>query len=254
MENEFLRLAGITRLSLRGRGPQDAFIFDHHRLALPAWVVGLGESRPALLITLDRHFDLVPPANIPDIPDAAEPLRRLDEFARWELDYRNFDHILAAMEAGVVGDVIVVARNRPRRAIEGTEYEDRRGERHRILSVPNVDRVADGFGGASRSPEAQEAEELLRKASSAILDVDLDCFTTSSDADPTDVVPWTRELIRRHLMPPGSAPFWDAVLFKARVLTLAREPLHCGGLVAANRLFEDAAEVIFRELLQTDVP
>lgn len=254
MDNEHLRLAGVTRLSLAGRGPHDAFVFDHHRLALPCWALALGEARPALLITLDRHFDLVPPEDVSVIPDASEPLRHLDDFTRWQLDYRNFDHILAAMEAGIVGDAIVVARSRPRKSFDGTEYEDRRGEKHRILSVPNIDRIADGFGGAAGAPEAQEAEELLRKANTAILDMDLDCFTTTSDADPTEVVPWPRELIRRLLVPPGSEPFWDAVLFKARVLTLAREPLHCGGMIAANRLFEDAAEVIFRELLKTDLP
>lgn len=253
-DTDHLRLAGVTRLSLGGRGPRDAFLFDPHRLAFPCWALALADARPALLVTLDRHFDLVRPKNVEAVPDASEPLRTLDEYARWQLDFRNYDHILAAMEAGIVGDVIAIARSRPRGALEGNEYLDRRGEKHVILGASTIDRLADGFGSASQSPEAQDAEGIIRNARSVILDIDLDCFTTPSDADPTDVVPWSRELVRRLLRPPGSDPFWDAVLFKSRVLTIAREPLHCGGVIAANRLFEDVSEVLFRELLGTDLP
>jgi hypothetical protein len=56
------------------------------------------------------------------------------------------------------------------------------------------------------------------------------------------------------VLPEGSGPFWRAVLEKCRALTFAREPYHCGGVVAGNRLFEDAAEVVFRELLGADLP
>ncbi|MBX5484136.1 MAG: UPF0489 family protein [Myxococcaceae bacterium] len=253
-ETDHLRLAGVTRLSLRGRGPKDAFIFDPHRLAFPCWALGLADTRPGLLVTLDRHLDLVPPSDVTAIPDAQDPLRQLDEFARWSLDVRNYDHVLAAMEAGIIKDAIVIARAKPRGALERTEYVDRRGEKHRILAVPTIDRLADGFAGVGQSPEAREAETLIREARSIVLDVDLDCFTTTSDADPTEVVPWPRELIRRMLVPPESGPFWDAVLFKTKVLTIAREPLHCGGVIASHRLFDDLAGVLFVELLRTDLP
>ncbi len=251
---DHLRLAGVVRLGLSGRGPQDAFLFDPHRLALPSWAVALGERRNALLVTLDRHLDLVPPASPKEIPDASAGLRALDEYARWELDVRNYDHILAAMECGLVGDLIVIARARPRGAWEGSTYTDRRGQVHRIVVAPHIDRLSDGYGTREASPESKEAETLLSTGAPVLLDVDLDCFTTPSDADPTEIVPWTRELIRRHLLPAGSERFWDVVLSRTIALTFAREPAHSGGVIAANRLFEDAAEVLFRELLKTDLP
>jgi hypothetical protein len=37
-------------------------------------------------------------------------------------------------------------------------------------------------------------------------------------------------------------------------LTCAREPLHCGGVVAANRLFEDVAQILFVEIFGADLP
>jgi hypothetical protein len=249
-----LRLAGVVRLGLGGRGPRDAFLFDPHRLALPSWALALGERRGALLVTLDRHLDLVPPETLEKIPDAGSGLRVLDEFARWQLDVRNYDHILAAMECGLVGDVLVIARARPRGAFDGPTWVDRQGRSHRIVRAPTVDRLSLGFGGTDSTEESRAARALLDANPPVLLDIDLDCFTTPSDADPTEVVPWTRDLIRRHLLPEGSEAFWEAVLSRSVALTFAREPAHCGGVVAANRLFEDAAEVVFRELLRTDLP
>jgi hypothetical protein len=68
------------------------------------------------------------------------------------------------------------------------------------------------------------------------------------------VVPWPVELIRDQLLPAGSKDFWSRVLGKCVGLTFARESGHSGGLVAGNRLFNDAAQVIFRELLGVDLP
>ena len=248
-----LRLAGVIRLSLAGgRGPSDAYVFDPHRLALPSWACALGASgTPALLVSLDRHLDIVPPREPGAVPDRASGLRALDEHARWALDVRNYDHILAAMEAGLVGDALLIARSRPRGSFEGTTYKDTRGREHRLVAVPTVDRAAEAF----HSPAPGDAvREVLEQAERVLLDVDLDCFTTPSDADPTTVLPWPRSIIREFLLPEDSGPFWDAVLGKAVALTLAREPHHCGGLLASGELFREVAEVLFRELLHAEPP
>lgn len=251
---EHLRLAGVTRLSLAGRGPRDAFLFDPHRLALPCWALALAGRGPALLVTLDRHLDLSPPADPGAVPDAAAGLRALDEHARWSLDVRNIDFVVAAMEAGLVGDVLAIGRARPPGALPGPTWTDRRGTVHRIATAPSLAHVVDGFGSASPSPHAEAAAALLASGGPILLDVDLDCFTTPSDADPTTILPWPAEAIRDFLFPEGAAAFWDAVLPRAVALTLAREPLHCGGVLAAGRLFETAAAVLFGELLGTGSP
>lgn len=248
-----LRLAGVIRLGLGGgRGPADAYVFDPHRLALPAWSLALGEAGPpALLVTLDRHLDTVVPRRPEAVPDRSAGLRALDEHARWALDVRNYDHILAAMEAGLVGDALLVARSRPRGAFAGDIYKDTRGRPHRLVAVSTVDRAAEAW----RHPAPGDAvREVLEAAPRVLLDVDLDCFTSLSDADPTTVLPWPRSVIREFLLPDGSQAFWDAVLEKAVALTLAREPHHCGGLLASGELFRDVAEVLFREVLRTEPP
>lgn len=238
-----LKLAGVTRLDVRGkRGPLDVFVFDPHRLALPCWALSVGDGEPALVLTLDRHFDLVPPAMPAHVPSRAEGLRALDEHTRWELDERNVDHILAGMEAGVVSDVIAVARTHPSGAHHGDTWLDHNGDEHRILTAPTVDALMND----------PDAEAVLKDAKHIILDMDLDCFTSLSDADPTDVLPWPVDVIRSFLMPREG--FWDAVLPRSIALTLACEPVHCGGMIRGNRLFEDVARVVFEELLGAPVP
>ncbi|MFL5320147.1 MAG: hypothetical protein ACJ790_10870, partial [Myxococcaceae bacterium] len=230
MAEDHLRLAGVTRLSVQGRrGAIDAFVFDPHRLAFPSWAMCVGDGKPALLVTLDRHFDLVPP--VAEAPPKSAGLRALDEFARWSLDVRNYDHVLSAMEAGIVSDAVVIARATPKGAMPFSPATDRRGVQHRLAVVPTVDRIAERWG----SSDPTEAEKLIRGADRVLLDLDLDCFTTLSDADPMTVVPWPLPLIRDFMMP--NEPLWDEVLRKCIGFTFAREPFHSGGLVASNALF-----------------
>ena len=136
----------------------------------------------------------------------------------------------------------------PRGTFTGDVYTDTRGRAHRIEALPTVDRAAEAYARGER------VRALVEDAERILLDVDLDCFTTLSDADPSTVLPWPRAVIREHLLPRDSEPFWAAVLGRCVALTLAREPHHCGGLLASQALFADAAQVLFRELLGVEPP
>jgi hypothetical protein len=236
--------AGIIELSIEGRGPRRGFVFDPHRLALPCWAE-LAADGPALLLTLDRHYDTVVPVHF---PARGMSLDAIDQHAREKLDHRNYDHVLAAMRAGVISDALVVARAKPVGAVTAD------WEGHALVGVNTLDLLSAEWGTPHASPQGRRACELVARSRSIILDVDLDCFTTPSDADPTTVVPWSLELIRDFVLPRGSEAFWSDVLGKCVGLTFAREPGHCGGLVAGGRLFEAAAQVLFRELLLADLP
>ncbi|MBK7857129.1 MAG: UPF0489 family protein [Archangiaceae bacterium] len=230
-------LIGVTELSLAGRGPKRGYVFDAHRLALPCWADALlkeTQDPGAVLLTFDRHFDTVPP-ELP--PSRGLTVAQLEQHAHHQLDPRNYDHILAALQGGVISHAIIVARARPLGSLVSKE----------MLSAPTLDSLLHG-------PDAAAALKLLDQAPAVLLDIDLDCFTSPSDADPTTIVPWSEELIRDHLMPRGSEDFWQRALARCVALTFAREPKHCGGLIAGGRLFETAAHVVFEELLQTDLP
>jgi len=217
----------VIELALSGRGPRRAFVFDEHRFALPCWA----GSSPAVLVSFDRHFDTVPPQH------ALEPGGSLEEYARDKLDRRNFDHIVAGLQCGVLSSAVLLARARP----PGSVLDER------MVHAPALDALLNG-------PDRDRALALLEGAKHVVLDFDLDCFTTPSDADPTTPVPWPIELIRDAVLPRGSENFWELALKRCIVLTFAREPKHTGGLVASGRLFEAAAQVVFVELLGADLP
>jgi hypothetical protein len=158
------------------------------------------------------------------------------------------------MEAGLVSDALLFARAQPVGSVKAAAWRDSRGGVHELVATPLVDTVSASFGTERASPEGRRVRTLLDRAEVVLLDVDLDCFTSPSDADPTTVLPWPEEVIEAHLLPRGSEAFWDAVLSKCVALTIAREPAHCGGLVASGRLFEAAARVLFQRLLRTDLP
>ena len=241
------RLAGVITLTLGGRGPKVAFVFDPHRLALPCWALAKGNGPPPLLLTLDRHFDLVPPTV--RTPKGLSVMA-LDAHARLALDVRNYDHVLAALDGAVISDVICLARAEPVGCFDGPVWQ----QGHQVVRGRTVDSISADFGSERASPESRRAFELIERAERIILDLDVDCFTSSSDADPTTVLPWPPQVIREYLMPLGSEAFWGAVLPKCVAMTVAREPNHCGGLVAGGQLFEQVVTVLFTGLLQTDLP
>jgi hypothetical protein len=231
--------AGVIELSLAGRGPRRGFLFDPHRLALPCWAE-LG-ARGALLVTFDRHFDLVPPRV--ECPTDLSPAA-YDDLARTRLNERNVDHVFAAAEAGLISDVIAVARSWPDGASKEPGYRSRDGAEHAVVRAPTLERLLEDPSVLGR----------LEAATQIVLDFDLDCFVTPSDADPFTIVPWPRRLIREFLRPRGSERFWERLLARCIGLTFAREPNHCGGVVAGNQLFEKASRVIFEDLLEAQAP
>jgi AcrR family transcriptional regulator len=233
------------------RTPLAGVLGDHPALArwAPEAVI---DSMVSEVLAWLEHGD--PAADEELLAVATAGLRALDEHARWSLDVRNIDHVVAAMEAGLVGDVLAIGRSRPAGALPGPTWTDRRGGVHRLATAPSLAHVADGFGGEAPSPHAEDAAALLAASGPVLLDLDLDCFTTPSDADPTTILPWPADAIREFLFPDGAAAFWDAVLPRCAALTLAREPLHVGSLIAAGRLFETAAPILFGELLGTGLP
>lgn len=236
---ETVGFAGIIELSLHGRGPRRGFLFDPHRLALPCWAAV--EAKDALLVTFDRHFDLaVPTVEVP----VGLSAQAYDTLARTQLDERNVDHVFAACDAGLVGDVLAVARAWPVGAAKQPTHLSRRGRTHEVAMAPTLERLLQQPAALAR----------LEASAQVLLDFDLDCFVTPSDADPFTVIPWPARLVREFLRPEGSDRFWELVLSRCVGLTFAREPNHCGGVVAGNRLFEEVGAIIFEELLETSLP
>lgn len=233
-------LADVHRITTETRGrPLEIFVFDHHRTAFTVWGAAAADAGPLGLVTLDRHMDLNSPRTPPPAFDAG--LETLDRYARHALARANDDHIVAAMEAGAIGDALVVARSHAPTNLEALRrWTDAAGRTHELDVAPTL---ALALARGARPPDG-----------SLVLDVDLDCFTTLSDGHPDEVLTWDRERIALFLRPPGSDGFWDDVLARTRVVTIAREPFHCGGFELGARLWIDFARVFFNEILEVPVP
>ncbi len=238
-----LQLAHVHRIGTRiGGQAREVFVFDHHRSAFTVWChAAQALGAPLTLLSLDRHLDLGLPQAPP--PELSSTLESLDAYARLALAPTNDDHIAAAMEAGALADAALIARSHAPPSLAAFQpYRDRAGREHRCAFSANLDGASEDVLG------------LLQQAPAIALDIDLDCFTTLSDAHPDEVLIWDRELIEGFLFPPDSGPFWATVLPKVQVVTLAREPYHCGGLGRGARLWLDFAEVFFRRLLEVPPP
>ena len=239
----FLALADVHRVTTRVGGRAcDVFIFDHHRTAFTLWsLAAKAHGGPLTLLTLDRHMDLGISAQLPPAFDA--PVEALDAFARHRLAPSNDDHIVSAMEAGAISDAAVIARSHaPADLNVFKPYVDRAGRRHPVAFSRDVDSIGD------------EILHRVARADAIALDVDLDCFTTLSDGHPDEVIPWDQEQIDSFLRPPGSEIFWTEALSRTRVITIAREPYHCGGFDRSALLWRAFAEVFFRRLLGVPAP
>lgn len=198
-------------------------------------------KRPLTLVTLDRHFDLQPPRAV--APDHRVSLEELDAFARHRLAPSNDDHIRAAMAAGAINDGLFIARSHEPVDFDALgAWTDDQGRRHRCVAAKTV------------ALRGSAADQLVEAASDIVLDVDLDCFTTRSDGHPDEVLAWDAERIDAFLRPPGSDAFWNSVFKRTRLVTIAREPFHCGGFAHGARLWLDFAEVFFERLLNVPQP
>jgi len=236
-----LHLAHVHRVTTEVAGrPCEVFVFDHHRSAFPLWCLAAqAASRPLTLVSLDRHMDLMTPGVLPPGLDA--PLEVLDDYARWQLSPRNDDHVVAALEAGAVGDVVMIARSHAPPSLEAfAPYRDREQRPHRFAFAKSLETL-------------DEAALSLLEGDLA-LDIDLDCFTTPSDAHFDEVIDWDLPLIEAFLRPPDSERFWERVLARVRVITVAREPYHCGGLERGARLWGRFSEAFFGRLLRVPAP
>jgi hypothetical protein len=220
----------VTPLRVEGRVACDVYLFDPHRLALPVWAACV-RGPGALLLSLDRHFDLVKPAG--SVPRRGDPLENFDQFTRWQADVRNVDQILTALEGDLFTTALVAARTRLPEGATG----DRR-----VLAAATLRSLL----------ASDQARYLLAAAPEIVLDIDLDCFTSLNDADPTAVLTWPEDQIAEFLLPDDA--IWKQIWPRLSGVTVAREPLHCGGVVEGNRLFERFARVFFQRMLGADLP
>jgi len=229
------------------------------------------------LITFDRHRDALEPEDdgkvMGKLRDARFSLKELVNIVKHRLSPRDDDWILAGMELGLISDVVQFCGFTDESGASAcfTEYVDTAGRGHRIFHLGRP--AAElSYKGALTDPahEAVRAglwdvlgtgppdRELITPGDGFIFDMDLDYFTISWEVY---TLPYTDEIYAGEFLDPRQSDrFGDyppllmvrELASKAAVITLATEPLFCGGAEKAGIILDRCNHFLFGDLLKPD--
>lgn len=206
------------------------YIVENHEESFYFWCkakkeMGIDES---FLVMVDKHSDLSEWGKRQDFREEInqldltnlERIKKLASLPRGDMQPHRISYMqpVAAMEAGLVGDMLLVSPEPPYLKI----YEDLSKRKHRIFHCTHPNRLKDLL----------KKDELLRKrmgypkgANSIILDIDLDFFTCLDENKVPHVV---KENRFKEIFSNESVLWW--VYGKAKLVTVSKEPIWCGGI------------------------
>lgn len=258
-----------------------AFIHNDHRWVLPvlayAQIHGLVQS-PALLVMVDYHTDFAQPLlrstkggqavtrEFRADPTVELAIHICDEY----LDKLDGDWVSSGMELGIISDAIVFGSRAGHWADRhhGGLYKDMLKENHCFWSLP-LPLAALSHQGALADHHNKPAglwEMLGWNATTGlgmarghlILDFDLDVFVISDELGPE--FPWPESTFA-HQFPQEDAgqlaetiavsSFINQLVERSSIITIAREPQHCGGDHNCEEIFKMVNQYLFRGTLGT---
>ena len=220
------------------KGQKPVFVFKNHRTSFYYWCKArkeFGISDSFFVVTLDYHNDL-----FTLLPEKKAEIQALDlndlvkvkDFVKNKLKKLNDDYIFAAMEAGLIGDILIMSPE----FSNIKEYPDSRSVKHKIFychwpgdlsgsrglltdNIPNRNRqlIASIGYGENGNPNIA-------------LDIDLDFFTYFY-CDKSYVID---EENFKDIFSEDSLIWW--IYDKARLITIAKEPGTCGGARNSRRI------------------
>ncbi|MFX1257237.1 MAG: hypothetical protein ACFFAN_05235 [Promethearchaeota archaeon] len=233
--------------SKKTRSDYNLYIFLNHDESLLCWF--LEKERLNIenffLITIDKHIDLT---NLPEelidklnkFQSSEEQLTfyKLREIIEKKFRHDNVFFIYAAMELGLINDVLIISPSE-RRNDHKEEYKDHSGKIHKIYYICYVTDLwhPSGLGilNDNCDPKKKEIKEKIDK-SDVIMDIDLDYFTYKRE-DKIFVINlenFDRILNNSHLE--------YLLKYRTKVLTIALEPTSCDGIRNSIQIFSRLLE------------
>jgi len=215
------------------------YVCENHEKAFYYWCKAkknmcIGDA--FFLVTLDAHLDLMGWGLQSDFRKEINrlglgDLDRMKELATrpraGRQDIITYRQSLAAMEAGLVGDVLLISPQIPFFEI----YEDLSKRKHRIFHCVHPSRLRDLLtkNKALRKSIGYDG----RADSNLILDIDLDFFTHLDKHEIPHVI--TEEELREIFS--GDSILWW-IYEKAKSITISLEPFWCGGMDNSERILK----------------
>ena len=213
------------------------YICENHEMAFYYWCKGKKEMKIDVffLVTVDRHTDLMEWGRQSDIRKEVNRLDLNDLIKIKELASRSriqknnlaYRQPRAAMEAGLVGDMLLISHEAPYEEI----YEDLSKRKHRIFHCVHPNGLKDLL----------MKNKILRRSigydknadANLILDIDLDFFTYLDQHDIPHVI---SEEDFKEIFSSDSLLWW--IYKKARLVTISKESFWCGGIDNSEHIFK----------------
>lgn len=216
------------------------FVFENHRMSFYFWCKArkeFGISDSFFVVTMDHHNDL-----FPLLPEKKAEVQTLDlndlvkvkNFAENRLKKLNDDYIFAAMEAGLIGDILILSPELP----DIEEYTDSRSVKHKLFYCFWPGDLS-GSRGLLTDNIPERNRELITSIGydtngnpNIVLDIDLDFFTYFY-CNNTYIID---EDNFKDIFSDDSLIWW--VYDKARLITIAEEPWTCGSAQNSQRILK----------------
>ncbi len=261
---------GVNVIPLQGK---DLVTYENHRYVFAVLWYAKHVKRlfdePVTFVFFDYHHDYTfidedQKKALSALMSGEPGMKGVWDFVENCLSSINDDWLSAAMEAGLIGNVVRFWYGQKEPAFFRESYEDQRGLEHKIWSISSLRQAINCHQGCLFDQCGVESYTDLWKEldwkpapfpqgfggaedkKGIVLDFDLDFLSCVVDESN---YAWPAEAIDLHLSAPGSQRYmygWNVGLFlkalaeKTAVVTVAKESDCCGG--------KDQSEKIFRKL------
>lgn len=261
---------------------KNCFLHKEHRWILP--LLGWSQYKnllptPCTIVTFDRHNDCMCPRAESinhlrilrdkgvQVQDLIDLCRETDDFD-YTLATGNDDWLIAAMELGMIENAIIFGIYPRDHECEDSTYTDHLEQKHfieRPLFFPGklLDR---DLGDYCHEDKYQKLRNILgwkrkdgfQEEKIFMLDFDLDCFVIEYK---DYYVPWPDEIFEEEfckqsykMLGWSGQTFMKELIKHAGIITIAKEPDHCGSDEKANYVLMKLIKYFFDEGLQQLFP
>jgi hypothetical protein len=202
-------------------------VFDNHRFLFYSLATYTEKRKPLTLISLDYHQDLAPISDHETLDLRALNLDDIKEvaFFCWNhINPLNDSHILSAVYLGMIQDVFILCKDRDEVDVE---YKDMQEVNHKVKSFRS---------------ETEFLKAIKAANTNIAFDIDLDYFIDRQDGDGNVFSELHDD---RFSVIDCQSDLLQSLYGKIKLLTIAKEPEHCGGTLISNRIFQIVHDKLF---------
>jgi len=249
------------------------YVHDDHRFVLP--IIFEAQQcghlpEPCTLVMFDQHHDALPPRTkaardrIVELLASSPTGQDMLDLCVWDLFKLDDDWITAGMSLGLLDDAVIFGVRDRGRDLETFMSPD--GALHHIHmhGFPGPCLAYQGdLSDRGRLDELVGLWDALdwrpgcfgKRCDRILLSLDLDAFVMSWEGF---TLPWPDEVFRRRFLAPSDyeytrgwtgRAFFNELVKRAGILTIAREPKHCGGSENMQRVWDQVNRFLFDDRL-----